>query len=184
MAASPTAAIWKFQSGATLNLNGTFNHPLAGTAITGAGTINFNGGTHNFVGQFLPSGTVNFNGGTITIANSMNPAALGPVVATVIFNAPQTFPSLTLNGGTISGNGDVTITSALTWSSGFMFGPGRLIIAPGATALLNNANLKGLARTIDNSGTVNYTGNGLRFGEQNVVTIFNNLSRRHGERER
>src|SRR6185503_2124557 len=30
--------------------------------------------------------------------------------------------------------------------------------------------------TIENSGTVNYTGSGLRFGEQNVLTLFNNLA--------
>jgi hypothetical protein len=118
---------------------------------------------------------VNFNIGTITISNPISPAVLGPIAATVIFNGPQSLPNLTLNGGTISGSGDVTITGALNWPSGSLLGTGRLIIPSGATATLNSPNFKGLTRTLDNAGTVNYTGSGLRFAAQNAVTIFNNL---------
>ena len=49
--------------------NPTNSGAITGTAVTGAGTINFNGGTHNFAGQFLPTGTVNFNSGTIDAIN-------------------------------------------------------------------------------------------------------------------
>jgi hypothetical protein len=56
-----------------------------------------------------------------------------------------------------------------------MLGTGKTIIATGAVAILHGENVKGLGRTFENAGTVNYTGSGLRFGEQNVTTLFNNL---------
>jgi len=162
-------------TGGTLSLGGSFSH-LAGSTIDGAGTINFVSGTHNFLGQFLPSGTVNFSGGTITIANSM----LGPTIsianATVNFNAPQTVPSLTLSGGTLQGSGNVTVSNTLNWSGGMMAGAGRTVLASGAAGNFTGASTKSLNRTIDNSGTINYTGTALTFGVGAAVPgVINNF---------
>jgi hypothetical protein len=151
-----SSANFNVQSVATLNLNGVFTFN-GGGSLSGGGRVNFNGGTHTFTNNFALTSP-------LTIVN-----------ATLVFNAPIRLDTVVLSGGALSGSGDVTITGALNWSGGNMVGPGRTIIASGATATFSGINTKGLTRTIDNFGTVNYTGSGLRFGEQNVVTLFNNL---------
>ena len=163
-------------AGTTLNLGGTFTHGV-GSTLSGAGTFNFNNGTHNFVGQFLPTGPVNFIGGTITIANTM--AATSALIsgATVNFNAAQSLPSLTQSGGTMQGNGDVTVTGTWNWTGGIMGGAGRTIVSAGATASFSGANAKGINRTIENTGTITYGGTGLSFGFTAATAgIINNLA--------
>lgn len=163
-------------AGRALNLGGNFSHP-AGSTIGGPGTVTFLHGTHHFVGEFLPSGFVNFNGGTITITNTMPPVVASLAGATVTFNAPQALTSLTFSSGTLQGSGDVTIANTLNWSAGTMAGTGRTILPSGATAILNGNTSKGLNRTIDNSGTFDYSGNFLTFGfGASVPGIINNLA--------
>jgi RHS repeat-associated protein len=166
------------QAGAALDFNATFSHAPGGTALSGAGTINFNTGTHAFSGQFLPSGTVNFNGGTITVANTINPANLGVIdSATVVFNAPQNFASLTLAGGTLGGSGDVTVAEMLNWSAGAMTGTGKTVVAPGASWALPGAGTKDLRRTVDNAGAATYSGTNLVFGNAGAQAgVINNLA--------
>ena len=144
-------------AGTTLNFNGAFSHAAGGT-VSGAGTVNFPGGTHNFAGQFAPTGAVNLNG------------------ATVNFNVAQTFSNLTFSSGTLAGSANVTITGTLNWSAGIMAGTGRTIFGNGATANFTGTGVKGLNRTLDNSGTVAYSGTALTFGYGAAVSgIINNL---------
>ncbi len=163
-------------AGTTLNLGGTFAH-AAGSTLGGAGTINFISGTHNFLGQFLPLGTVNFLGGAVTIANTMPPVVTTLSGATVTFNAPQSVTSLAFSSGTLQGNGDVTITDTLNWSSGAMMAGARTIVASGAGANWTGASTKGLNRPVDNSGTITYSGSALTFGYTAAAPgIINNLA--------
>ncbi len=163
-------------AGATLNLGGTFVH-AAGSTVGGAGTINFNSGTHNFLGQFLPAGTVNFLGGNVTIANAMPPVAASLSGATLTLNAPQSLTSLNFSGGTLQGSGDVTVAGTFNWSVGVMMAGARTIVAPGAVATLSGPATKGLNRTLQNSGTLTYSGSALTFGYTVAVPgIIDNLS--------
>jgi hypothetical protein len=59
----------------------------------------------------------------------------------------------TLSGGTLSGPGNLTVTSAMDWTDGSMVGGGKTIIAAGATLNVPGSNTKHLDnRTIANAG--------------------------------
>lgn len=113
------------------------------------------------VGGSSGAQTLVFSGGTFTVAAA---SAIGP-------------QDLTFSAGTLAGSGDVTITGALTWSTGIMAGAGRTILGSGGTASFSGTGIKGLNRTFENSGTVNYTGTALTFGyTATVAGIIDNLA--------
>jgi hypothetical protein len=156
----------------TLNLASSYTY-AAGSTLAGAGTIDF-GSTHVFpAGAFNPTGTVNFGTASVTLNNSISPASLGPIGGALTLNANQTFDSITLNGGTLQGSGNLTLTGSNTWSSGTMSGTGKTTLAAGATiSVATNAGVY-LARTMDNAGTFNLA------GVQNLMfssSTLNNLS--------
>ncbi|MBL9032305.1 MAG: hypothetical protein JNM80_11460 [Phycisphaerae bacterium] len=134
-----------------------------GATIFGTGTVSFQSGTISIpAGLFLPTGVVNFSGGTVTIANSFSPASLGPITGIVLFNAPQTFASLTL-AGTLGGSGNITITGALDWRSGTMSGTGRTILPVGSNAAISTPAVHALSRAIDLAGAATWTDGDLAF---------------------
>lgn len=61
----------------------------------------------------------------------------------------------------LSGTGLLTINKFMNWTGGAMSGAGRTIISPAATLSLANANSIGLQRTLENAGTVAWTGSGI-----------------------
>src|SRR5215213_6198514 len=105
------------------------------SSLSGGGTVTITGGTHTFpAGTFNPTGTVNFTAGTTTINNTFAPASLGAISSGLVtFNAPQTFPNLTISGGEVAGPADVTVTGAMAWTSGAMSGTGVTVVAAGGT---------------------------------------------------
>src|SRR6185503_13912881 len=67
--------------------------------------------------------------------------------------------SLTLGGGSLTGTGTLNVNNVMTWSAGAMSGSGRTVIAPGAIlTITNNAVLTLTGRTLENGGTVLWTG--------------------------
>jgi hypothetical protein len=88
-----------------------------------------------------------------------------PNGVTVTLNTPADCSDVFLqaaNGAlTLTGAGTLTIRRSLLWTAGTMAGSGRTIVEPGATLLVPGANSLSLnARTLDNSGTVLWTGAG------------------------
>ena len=155
--------------------------------FTGAGDLNFNGGTHNINGgTYSVSGTTTFGGGNVTF----DPAAtISPLTNTVVSGGTVTFgqavdiTGLTQTGGTLTGSSDLTLTGASTWSAGTQEGgSGRTIVSSGATLDLDSSSSKFLSRALENSGTVNLTTTsinfgGLRFGSNSTDPgIVNNLA--------
>lgn len=72
----------------------------------------------------------------------------------------------TLYGGTMDGNGDISISgsgSILTWSGGDIQGSGNLTIAEGTQLVKNVASATTLSRTLVNNGNVKVTQNSLKF---------------------
>jgi phage baseplate assembly protein gpV len=78
-----------------------------------------------------------------------------------------------LDGGTISGPGDLTVNGLLNWSGGALSGTGR-VEANGGMQIntVGGPNLNG--RILDNAGEADWVGNGTFFAGNNAV--FNNLT--------
>src|SRR5262245_53309759 len=56
--------------------------------------------------------------------------------------------AFTLNGGTLKGAGDVTVTGPLSWTTGTMSGTGRTVVATGGTLTLSGSNGRFLSRVL------------------------------------
>jgi hypothetical protein len=77
---------------------------------------------------------------------------------------------LELSGGTLSGAGTLNVSNVLNWTAGAMSGSGRTVIAPGATLNLANASTVSLnPRTVENAGSVVWTGKGDLAGDPQAV---------------
>ena len=149
--------------GATLEFGGG-THTLDGSSsLSSAGSVTFTGAIVNFSGSYPLTGNTTISGGTVnfdsavTIAFSLFTLNSG----TVNFNAAVIIPSVIFNDGTLSGSGELTVTTALNWSDGTMSGSGKTIIPSSGVMTLSSTNEKFLSvRTVENSGMVNYTGSG------------------------
>ncbi|MBL8412915.1 MAG: hypothetical protein JNM42_00570, partial [Propionivibrio sp.] len=141
-------------SGGTTNLAGTYN--ASGTTTVSNGTANFTGTVVNSGGAFILSG-----GGTANFSN----------------NAGVLFPSLNMQGGTISGTQAVTFTGPSSWGTGTMTGTGSTTFA--SDLALDTVGLKDITngRTVNFNGTTTWTtpsaGNG-RIRTGSGVTLNNN----------
>lgn len=132
---------------------GTTNRLSAGGLSSGAFTapatalVEWTGGTFvNTGGQLNGDGLYRING---------NGASLVASTDLSVSNLDLVAP-----GGALDGSGTVTINNAMNWAFGSMVGSGRTFIPPGAILNLANANTVGLSRTLDNAGTILWTGAG------------------------
>ena len=132
-------------SGGVLSLSGSATQSLSpSSSVTGAGIVNFTGGTTDIAGAYTVSGDTNVSGGTVNF-NAAN-ASLG---------------GGSFSGGTLGGNGTLTINGAYSWTGGTMGGGGTTAIASSASLAIGTGNLHLLVgRTINNSGTLTWTGTG------------------------
>ncbi|MCP4248659.1 MAG: hypothetical protein GY778_16560, partial [bacterium] len=65
-------------SGAVLTFDGSYTHDFQpGSALTGAGTVNFNNGTITIAGTFSGNRALNFSGAAVTISGSYT--VTGPI---------------------------------------------------------------------------------------------------------
>jgi hypothetical protein len=132
-------------AGRTLILSGGTHTANASSSCTGAGHLTVSSGTANLAGSINLGGTLTVGGGTanFTGTNTVSPAIL------------------TLSSGTLTGSSTVTASNQMNWSGGVMSGSGRTVIPAGVTLFINSANGVGLSgRTLDNGGTVLWTGAG------------------------
>ncbi len=138
-----------------------------GTVILSSGVTNrfTAGGSGN--GTFFAPATalVEWTGGTFTLDGGaqLNGDGLYRISspATVAANASITITNLDLIHGTLDGTGTVTIANVMNWSGGTMSGRGRTIIPAGAMLNATLPSGGGLnARTLENAGTIRWTGAG------------------------
>ena len=124
-------------AGATLEFRGGSNL-VAGSSVTGAGTIAFTAGTTTIAGTYSPTNT-SIAGGTVE------------------FNANATITNLTLSTGTLAGTGNLTVSGAFSWTGGSQEGAGTTTIASTGTLTIGNIVTKTIDdRTLANNGTVNW----------------------------
>jgi hypothetical protein len=140
-AVTSTGATFNVASGAILNFNTSDTRTFdAASSFTGAGSVQWQGGTSTFAGTIVnPLAVI---GGTLT----MNSAAA------------QSIPTLTMQGGTLNGTATINITgTAMTWTGGIIAGSGPLNIA--ASAVITVSGYPQFdARPVNNAGMINLTG--------------------------
>ncbi|MSU61692.1 MAG: hypothetical protein EXS31_04720 [Pedosphaera sp.] len=151
---------------ATLSFSGGTHTASAGSSITGDGNLTVNASVVTLAGLVNVSGTntvstastANFTGNYICTNNTLVLSS-----GTANFNGTGTVSPafVTLSGGTLSGNQVVAVLNQMNWPSGGMTGSGRTIISPGATLTIGNVSPVGITtRTLENGGTVLWTGTG------------------------
>jgi RHS repeat-associated protein len=140
----------------------------------------------NWVGDVLPaSGDDVFIGAGFSVSTFFGNVSVNSITCdgalsldnlyTVTIGAPSRFNDLTMNSGTLTGAGDVTITGLLNSLHGVIQGPGELLIAPGAEFRI--VNVANLARNTSNEGSVTWANtaswnlNGVTFTNLGTVTI-------------
>jgi hypothetical protein len=157
------------------------NHiPSAGNSVfidaPGLLTISYLGGSTTSLGSLVSNEnfTLNSAGGGITVSGTTtfgSGTAFTLTNGTATFDGATSLQTLNLQGGTVNGSGAVTLNGASSnWSGGTMAGGGRTTVAAGATLAISGAGTKTLnARALVNSGTVNWSGTGTLFMNDNAV---------------
>jgi hypothetical protein len=142
-------------AGRTLIFSGGSYTNGTGSSITGAGNLTMDNATVTLAGTVNLTGTITVDGGTANFSgiNTVSPAVL------------------IVNGGTLTGSSTVTALNQMTWSGGTMSGSGRTVVPTGITLSINNVNGVSLSgRTLDNGGTVLWTGGGAMSLGNAVIT--------------
>jgi hypothetical protein len=128
----------------------------------------FGGSGGNLEGLVNVSGTNSFtspNGPTINLTGTYictnNTLIVDFCKVNFDGNSTVTPAFVILNQGTLGGSNVVTVGNSMSWTGGGMSGNSRTVIPTGATLTINNLNFVSLdTRTLDNGGTVNWTGSG------------------------
>ena len=152
-------------AGAALILSGGTHTGEAGSSITGSGQFTVSGGTANLGGLVNITGSNTFTAGTANLTGNYirtnNTITISGGTANFSGTGLVSPTSVTLSSGTLSGTSVVTVNNTMNWSAGDMTGSGRTIISPGATLNISNSGQIVLTtRTLENGGTVLWTGAG------------------------
>jgi hypothetical protein len=153
-------------AGTTLNLaGGTFTSTTDST-LTGAGNLTVSGASATLAGLVNVSGTNAFSNSTANLIGNYictNNALIisGGVTGGANFNSTGTVAPaiLTLTGGSLGGANTVTVGNVMYWSTASMTGTGITRIPVGVTLFITNSTVSLTGnRTLDNAGTVLWTG--------------------------
>ncbi len=149
---------------------GTFwcNHVLTntGTVFLAPGTTNRLSAGGQSSGTFTAPATalVEWTGGTfVNTGGQLNGSGLYRINAnggSLLAITDLAVSNIDLLLGALDGSGTVTVNNAMNWSGGSMTGSGPTLIAPNAILNLANANNANLSRTLENAGTILWTGAG------------------------
>jgi hypothetical protein len=143
----------------TFNINqGSVPFNNTGSVAVQAGTLVFAGGGASSSGIAISAGASLRFSANYTINAGTSVAGSGVALVsggTLTVNAATSFDNLNVSA-TLSGAGDVTVSSGFDWSGGTLAAGGQLIIPAGATATIDG-NSHTLRRTYRNNGTTTWT---------------------------
>ncbi|MEM1170047.1 MAG: calcium-binding protein [Cyanobacteria bacterium P01_H01_bin.35] len=152
-----------FNTGGGIN-SGTFN-VAEGTTLEVAYGVRSN----------LMTGTLVLNPGTTFTGTGLVKLSTGTIAVQTSPATPINIANFTQEGSgmfsTLTGSGSLNITENLNWTGGTQEGGGSTTLAAGAIGNMSNTSI-GLIlnRTLNNQGTVNWTGGLI----QSVIGVFNN----------
>ena len=140
---------FSISSGATLTL-GSAHTTSSTTMITGTGIVT------------IPASPAS----SLTVSSVIDfPGTINVLSGTVTANGNMFIGNLNLVGGTIAGTGQIALTGpSSTWNGGSLLGPGKAVITAGATMTVNATNGLTLQRSLDISGTLNWTAGNFSLG--------------------
>ncbi|HYC89843.1 MAG TPA: hypothetical protein VEO54_11570 [Thermoanaerobaculia bacterium] len=148
----------------TLSLAGSGTHTGSFT-VAAPGVLSFSSGTHSVTGggSIGGTGTLTFSGAAATVGVPVNVGALNVSAGAAALNANSAAGTFTMTGGTLAGNGDVTVTGPSTWNGGTLAGTGTFTVDSGATVTMPGTDAVTLARPLLNRGTIDFaaTSNGM-----------------------
>ncbi|MBL8481950.1 MAG: choice-of-anchor D domain-containing protein, partial [Rhodocyclaceae bacterium] len=190
-AGTTTVQVTFNNTGAVQIQTGTLNFSGGGSATggsySGAGTLQFGGGTHtldaassiattnvtasagtvNMAGTYNLSGTTSVNGGTLSLSGPLASLGNSLVITSGTLdiganNAAVT--SFSQSGGTLAGTGNLSVSAAATLTGGIMTGSGHTILASGATISGSGINLDA-GRVLENQAgmTIAWTAGSIDF---------------------
>jgi hypothetical protein len=168
-----------FNNAGTLRKSAGTGTSTFGVVVNNTGTVDVQTGTLTLTGGGSASGTFTVAAGATMLFNtySLNAGASGTGAGTFLHSsgtltvaADVTVPNFALSGGTLTGGGTLTVSDLLSWTSGTMSGGGKTVIPNRMD--VSGTSLKDLfTRTIENAGTVTWTGTGnIRTGSGGVFT--------------
>lgn len=146
---------WNAGSGTTISFRCCGTQTVAAGTMTGLGSFDFDSGTVNIGSSYSPAGT--------TVAGG-----------TVNFNSTASTGTLTMTGGTLGGSGTFTVSNGGTMSGGTMNGTGATTLSAGTFAITATSGYPTFdTRTLNNNGTIVYTGSPYYLQFANGCTINN-----------
>ena len=149
--------------GGTLSIDNRGGFSSAGSFLVDSGaTLKFVNVAHTITGSFQAgsgAGTIDLSSTTLNIgANvAVDDAVQVPSGTTLNVNAGSSasFASVALSGGTLGGDGNLTVTASLEQTGGTQSGSGTTAIGAAATGTIG---AQSLSRNLSNQGTLNLNG--------------------------
>jgi hypothetical protein len=167
---------WAKAAGAgTTSVSAAFNNN--GTVTLAAGTLQLNGGGTSTGAFDVAAGsslTFGYPGYTLAAGTTFPGAGVPRVAGGDVYVAGDlTAAAFALDGGTLTGTGDLTVTGAFDWTGGSLTDPnGSLTVAAAATLTIRGPNSKGIdGRTLNLAGTANWSADGGDLSLSNGATV-------------
>jgi hypothetical protein len=169
-------------SGTVSVQSGTLRLTAGGTStgayqVAAGDTLDFNNGTHTLTAasRISGAGVVNFSGGSVGIAGSY--AVASPTLVsggTASFNGTaDSTGSLTVSAGTLNGSGLLTVGGAMNWTGGSLSGGNGTVrvLAGGTLSIAPTSQVKFENYTLEVAGTGTWTGTAQVYGGQAILRV-------------
>jgi RHS repeat-associated protein len=154
----------EFSDGRLISENSPFNfNPSvsSGTfAVNTVGILEFRGGVHVVEsGSYFGSGWLHFNAQRTTIGADIWSTHIQVSSGEAVLHGETNTIQLVLDGGILSGDGDVLVHSEFTWTAGTMASSGSTVLMAGAVGRISDyvddsLSAKNLGRELENYGNL------------------------------
>jgi hypothetical protein len=161
-----------FTVAANLSFAGGDFYLSSNTTVSGAGSVDFHGGSVEMVGTYNITGSTTISGATVSFPGTVTSVGSSLTISggTADFRANNvTTTTGTISGGTMLGTGNVQFTF-LTWTGGTMGDTGTTTVGAPGTLAINGTGSKTLdRRTLNLPGTTTDWNGGTIYGLDGAV---------------